>query len=324
MLSFKQFINENNIMNEAMSNGVAFEWAIVYWALKSAGYTDEQLLERHANLHPYGEKIDSDAQKAISNIPFSLYGTAAHTDELGISGNPEPKTDVCFGSNHEYKISVKMSGAIQLASGEGKSSAATINAALNEYYKENPITDEKMIAIVEKIANMPTKMLTQKNLSKVKTNKFNDYITMTKDGEILPQFNWDKFKNENKQLIVDTLKVYVGENPRFLHILVHEALTGMRTFNNSNAAANWIITPKKFIQIDKEYVNHVIPKVKIDMRAKSRSGITSATLRFDYKTEGVILNFFKKVGKSIKNFFSKILNHLFDKKGEFQCTIPID
>ena len=320
----KAFDNAVQIQ-EATGNGVAFEWAICYWARKGAGFTDEQLQAEHQNLRPWGGSTDKDAQSAIKNIPKDLWGTVRHSDELGINGNPEPKTDIVFGNRNEYKVSVKMAGAVQLASGEGKSSSVTIQRALDEYYAEGNVTSETMAMIVDKIANMPTKMLDKKNLAKAKAQATNNYNALTNDaGEILPGYDWEQFKENNKPLILDALRTYVANHPRFLHILVDEALTGRRSFGeNSLATANYMITPKKLQAIDSAYGDSVVPKVKIDLRAKSRSGITSATMRFDYKAEGWLGNIFNKIKNKLKSFLQDYIYVLFKGAGEMNVTIPI-
>lgn len=262
-----------------MNRGVQFEWSLVYHSLKQCKYTDGKLLARHRNLHSYTNNLDSLSLKTLKNIPKDLLSTAYHSDELEIYGNPEPKTDILFGENHEYKVSVKMPGAIQLSSAEGKTTAQMFNLVLNEYGRKT----EDIVDVIDKIEKMPTKMLTQRNMGKARARVYNKYIQLvTEDGNINPKYNWDIYRDNNKLYILETLRKYIERNPDFMHIFVHEALTGYRLFHNSNATANWILTPNYFVEITDKYIENILPKLKMDLRAKSRDGITSATFRVDY------------------------------------------
>ena len=336
----KHIAKPQKIKEEKQNTGVLFEWAIVYWALKKSGMTDQALLERHAALHSYGSPIDDWAQSALLNVNKKLWATARHSDETigkrkSISAKPEPKTDICFGNNDEYKVSVKMSGEIQIASGQGKSSAITLRKALEEFYKKTDILKDDTIAeIITAVENMPTQMLSGSNkdsFNKAKERKPEQFATMvTKNDEILPQYDWDLWiKNpQNKKRILEVLQGFIIKHDGFLYCLIYEALTGAKSFeNNPLAIANYILTPNHFYEINESYVDKIKNKVKIDIRAKSRDGIYSAAMRMDYKTEGII-DFFKgialKIKTKIKSFFNKIKYTIFDKPGEFNFTIKLD
>jgi hypothetical protein len=308
MLRFRQFITE------AKSSGVDFEWAIVYEALKESGMSETELLDRNPKLVNRTGKISADAKKALRNVPAHLWKTAKHSDESSIIGQqvqgfPEPKTDIIFGENNEYRVSVKMSGAIQLASGEGISSAKMLNMVMSEYVAESGgISDAGMSAIISRIETMPKKAISPQNISRIKKERPDLFSVMIgNDGKINPEFDWKKWEAENKEEIKMFLKEYTINHPKFLFILVDEALTGKRTFGKNNlATANYIITPNKFVEIDENYVNEVSKKTKIDLRAKSRKGITSAALRFDYRTEETNIN--ESLWKKLKNISSKLKN----------------
>jgi len=310
MKSFKTYIEE------AATKGVDFEWAIVYEALKGSGMSDQELMARHPKLIEYKGSIGSDAKKAIKNVPQELWSSAKHSDETDIigqpvTGTPEPKTDIIFGERNQYRVSVKMSGTIQLASGEGVSSSKMLNYVLSEYMKETSggIDSEGMAEIIRRIESMPTRSLSPQNIDRVKRERPDLFQSMLdSDGNLNPDYDWKKWEKENKQEIKDYLAAYTVNHPDFLFILIEEALTGKRTFGADNlATANYIMTPNKFAEIDDEYIKGVAKKTKIDVRAKSRKGITSAAMRFDYKTESVendLLN--ESIISKLKNVASKL------------------
>jgi len=68
-------------------------------------------------------------------------------------------------------------------------------------------------------------------------------------------------------------------------MLIREVLTGELAFKSADkrAIANWILTPDHYIKIDRAYVQKQMAKTRIDVRAKSRSGISSLAVRFDSK-----------------------------------------
>ena len=104
--------------------GVQFEWAVTYLAAKAAGATDEQLSKRNEmageNLTAFRKDVFDMAKDAVKHIPDECRGQLKHSDEVGISGRPEPKTDLLCGDN---KISLKMNGNIQLSSESAQTTA---------------------------------------------------------------------------------------------------------------------------------------------------------------------------------------------------------
>ena len=66
--------------------------------------------------------------------------------------------------------------------------------------------------------------------------------------------------------------------------LIFEAMTGQKTLSKfKGAVANSIISPSGFHMIDKKYVDKIKPKIKMDLRAKSRGGISSVAFRIETK-----------------------------------------
>ena len=337
-----------NILNEAASQGVPFEWAIVRKCLDKS-LTNKELQKRitkYPQLNDFSEKISSDADQAIINIPKKLYKLANHTDELGVKGEPEPKTDILFGPS--VRVSVKMNGAIQLASGEGRSTAKMLRAVVSEVMNIEPTFKDKILEeIIKRIDNMPTKMISPQNLERLQQENPKRIAHMIKNGKILDEYNWRIWEKNNKQFIKSKMAKFIEENEKFTFILVDEALTGKRVFTGKYelADANYIITPKYFRKIDNTYVNEMIKRTKLDVRAKSRSGVTSSTVRFDVReefmniikedlniiNEGIwdtikqlgssikqsLLSWWEKLKTKLKNFYSENIEQIIRDESNF-------
>ena len=275
----------------AQGRGVQLEWAIVFNSLVRAGVPYTQIQERskrHPNLKEYTGDVNTQANQCVDLVEkhdSSLLAHAYHSDELNIAGDPEPKTDVVFqkSGRNTIRCSVKMKGPIQLSSAEGPSTAKAMAATAAQC----PGTRGKNLeALIEKISSTPTKLLTEKNLSKARQRKPN----IVKDlvdakGKIKDDKNYTNWVSRNKPTLIRELFDYLESDPDFLYCLIEETLTGKNYFGaNADATSNYMLSPTKFGKIDKTYINQMVKKTKIDIRAKSRDGISSVDFRFDVRT----------------------------------------
>lgn len=275
----------------AQGRGVQLEWAIVFNSLVRAGVPYTQIQERskrHPNLKEYTGDVNTQANQCVDLVEkhdSSLLAHAYHSDELNIAGDPEPKTDVVFqkSGRNTIRCSVKMKGPIQLSSAEGPSTAKAMAATAAQC----PGTRGKNLeALIEKISSTPTKLLTEKNLSKARQRKPN----IVKDlvdakGKIKDDKNYTNWVSRNKPTLIRELFDYLESDPDFLYCLIEETLTGKNYFGaNADATSNYMLSPTKFGKIDKTYINQMVKKTKIDIRAKSRDGISSVAFRFDVRT----------------------------------------
>lgn len=275
----------------AQGRGVQLEWAIVFNSLVRAGVPYTQIQERskkHPNLKEYTGDVNKQADQCVDLVEkhdSSLLAHAYHSDELNIAGDPEPKTDVVFqkSGRNTIRCSVKMKGPIQLSSAEGPSTAKAMAATAAQC----PGTRGKNLeALIEKISSTPTKLLTEKNLSKARQRKPN----IVKDlvdakGKIKDDKNYTNWVSRNKPTLIRELFDYLESDPDFLYCLIEETLTGKNYFGaNADATSNYMLSPTKFGKIDKTYINQMVKKTKIDIRAKSRDGISSVAFRFDVRT----------------------------------------
>ena len=274
----------------AQGRGVQLEWAIVFNSLVRAGVPYTQIQERskkHPNLKEYTGDVNKQADQCVDLVEkhdSSLLAHAYHSDELNIAGDPEPKTDVVFqkSGRNTIRCSVKMKGPIQLSSAEGPSTAKAMAATAAQC----PGTRGKNLeALIEKISSTPTKLLTEKNLSKAtqrKPNIVKDLVDAK--GKIKDDKNYTNWVSRNKPTLIRELFDYLESDPDFLYCLIEETLTGKNYFGaNADATSNYMLSPTKFGKIDRTYINQMVKKTKIDIRAKSRDGISSVAFRFDVR-----------------------------------------
>lgn len=261
----------------AASEGVDLEWAIV----KLGQGEDVKALKKQ-----YSSRIVDQAQKAYRHITSKLGKniTLKHSDELGISGNPEPKTDiVAIKGSIKYYVSVKMEGGIQLASGQGASTAELFRETGQVVFKSNKTKLSEVNNLADTLEKLPTRLLAPQNLERI-LEEANPKVLkeFTKAGKILPGKNAESWLRDAKPKIITDIKRFMDDNPEFYKEMIREALSGQRTLARfKGAAANYILSPAGFYKIDDSYVNRVKGKVKLDVRSKSRSGITSIAFRIE-------------------------------------------
>lgn len=264
----------------AASEGVDLEWAIVQFARGDIPNRD------------YSQKIKTQANKCIKNIEsviktdYEIY----HSDESipgvsarGIFAKPEPKTDiVIITKTKKYFVSVKMEGPIQLASGQGASTAELFEAAASDL----PSRKSKILnSIIEELKTMPTRLLSESNFQRIMDEGDDKTIKeFIKNGKIITDKSYDTWLNKNKPKLMASLLSFVESDDNFYSALIYEALTGQKTLKNfKGAAANSIVSPAGFYMINDKYVNSIKKKIKMDLRAKSRGGISSVAFRIETK-----------------------------------------
>lgn len=265
----------------AASEGVDLEWAIVEFA------------RRQKPTRNYSSKIKAQAEKCVEHIErnvgktFQIY----HSDEpipgvstKGIFAKPEPKTDiVILTKNKKYFVSVKMEGGIQLASGQGASTAELFEAAAEGL--SNPAQKRVLLSIIKSLKTMPTRLLSEGNFKRIMDEGNPKVISeFIKKGKIIQDKSYEFWLENNKPQLMGALLKFIKNNDDFYDALLYEAMTGTKTLANfPGAVANSIISPAGFNMIDSKYVNKIKPKVKMDLRAKSRGGISSVAFRIETK-----------------------------------------
>lgn len=268
----------------AASEGVDLEWAIVELSRIKMG--KQKKLTR-----TYSDKIKSQAEQCVQHIfakhdKFDIYHSDENVPGIGsIYAKPEPKTDIVIKipGGKTYFTSVKMSGGIQLASGQGISTADLFESAAASLTDRN--SSKVLMSIIKELRTMPTRLLSQSNLARIKSEGNKKVIDeFIKNGKIIQDKSYEYWLENNKPALVEAIIDFAKNNSKFYVALIHEALTGQKTLESfKGAVANSIISPSGFYDIDDSYVNKIKSKIKMDLRAKSRGGISSVAFRIETK-----------------------------------------
>jgi len=270
----------------AASEGVDLEWAIV--ELSNIQRNKDVKLSRN-----FSDNITEQAKRCVTHVndfAGSKSVEAWHSDDsknpfgTAIYAKPEPKTDVVFRIGSKvYSTSVKMEGGVQLASGQGASTAELFEAAAS--HLKNANKSKVLKSIIEELRTLPTRMLAQSNLSRIQQEGKKKIIDeFIKNGKIITDKSYDYWLENNKPALMENLLDFVESDKDFKRALLYESLTGSKTLANfKGAVADSIISPKGFYVIDDRYVESIFNKVKFDIRGKSRGGITGIAFRIDLK-----------------------------------------
>lgn len=275
----------------SLGSGVELEWAIVYYSLVQSGMTEAQIKARNEKIKPYGGRIAAQAKKAVERVigefGKAILKTVKHSDEIEMtlpSGVPEPKTDVMFTDGRTpVKCSVKMEGAVQLSSAEGTTTAKLLRSAVRRC-RLSVVQKRELEKLIEDVEETPTKLLDPKNIAKVKRERPTLIEEFLKNGEVKRDKNYELWKKNSRPKLVASMLNFLEENPAIKESLIEQTLTGAGLFGeNSNATANYVLSPAKIVKITDSYIRQLASSIKIDARGKARKGVTSIAFRFDIK-----------------------------------------
>lgn len=270
----------------AASEGVDLEWAIA-----------EMIQIKNNKIkkltRPYSSNIMEQAKKCVDHI-YKFAGAkkveAWHSDDatnpfgVAISAKPEPKTDLVLKIGTKvYSVSVKMAGGVQLASGQGTSTAELFEAAAKAV--PGAMKSKILLSIITELKKMPTRLLSESNKKRILEESSEKVINeFIKGGKIIKDKSYEFWMKENKEFLMESLLKYIDSDKEYATALLFEAMTGQLSLKQyRGAVADSIISPKGFYIIDKAYVESIKSKVKFDVRGKSRSGITGLAFRIDLK-----------------------------------------
>jgi len=269
----------------AASEGVDLEWCIVEKIRVKNG-------EQKKFTKTYSKNILDQADKCVKHLEDYASGKQIkiwHSDETSgpygsISAKPEPKTDIVAKiGTKTHTISVKMEGPVQLASGQGASSAELFRSAAKHM---TSIQDKRVLdSIIKELTAMPTRLLSSANKKRVEKESSAKVIEeFIKGGKIIQSKDYEYWIQNNKEVLLNSMLDYIESDDDFQTALLYEALTGEYSLAQyRGAVADSIISPKGFYEIDGAYVDSIKRNVKFDVRGKSRSGITSLAFRIDLK-----------------------------------------
>lgn len=262
----------------AASEGVDLEWAIVKGL---GGNFDGRTLSTKI------QKQADDCVNHIRKFAGAKKIQAWHSDDPkgpfgSIYAKPEPKTDVVLKiGTSVYTVSVKMAGGIQLASGQGASTAELFNSAAS--HLTDPKSKKVLKSIVDELKTMPTRLLSSSNFDRI-VSEGNEKIIkeFISRNKIIQDKSYEYWLENNKPALLGALLKFVKANPAYYDAVILEALSGKETLSSyRGAVANAIVSPGGFHVIDAAYASSIRPKIKMDLRAKSRGGISSIAFRIE-------------------------------------------
>ena len=237
---------------------------------------EKDIVECKNNPRPnFGPKVQNAVKLVTSVFPNQK---AIHRDSVSLKGmnlGAEIKADFWFGEIGANGTSVKLDGAIQLSSAQGENTAKAFQLCYEKIRQQ--LTDSERDAIeylISMVDDIPTKMVSAANLLKASQRKPQDLAVA---------LNYDMWFKYIRPVINAYMSQVFRESPQFKLAVVEEMLTGRLQFANTIGIADYILTPNYYGYVDKKYVQKIADCVKIDVRGKSRGGITAGVVRFDAK-----------------------------------------
>jgi hypothetical protein len=194
-----------------------------------------------------------------------------HRDEIRLSGlGHEVKADmwIVLRSGQWIGISIKMAGPVRLSSAQGRGTADKWEAAATTLEGAQRSTLQKLNKIVREL---PTNMIDSKNLQKAQ---------LRNPKKLATAGNWNTWFANERPPIAQHINEQL-EDTAIRGAIVEEMLTGRQHYAGTKGVADYILTPYYFKYIDDSYIQNTVEQVKIDVRGKSRGGITSACVHFD-------------------------------------------
>lgn len=199
----------------------------------------------------------------------------------------EVKTDLVFGTD---RVSVKLNGAVQLSSAEGRTTANMFKAVNDSFPIDlrRTFSQSGLDRIITGLQQMPVRSVAPQNLKRIlkeqPSAKNWDSKNWFCNGMLLPQYDFTHWMNNFGNLLHREIENFLQAHSLFALRFTEEALTGRYTMGHDHSAsATHILTPFYYKPIDDDYVKKVSSTIhNVRISQKSRKGITSGTLRIDY------------------------------------------
>ena len=277
MKNFKTFLKESSNM------GLEFEPCLIAVINK-----DEKAIKR------FDPALVAKAKSAVSLLPKNIkWACKVGPDgiRINLGGNAgSPKTDIFFdtkeNSSPKYHCSVKLDGAIQLASVSGKTSAQIFklvaSQALKKDTKARKYIENNVVKSLESMNSRFVDGSKAANVAKVKERNPNFYKKAFDDkGKLRKDYDYKAWEAKSKASIVASVVTCLTESDTFRFALTEELLTGKYIFANSPLAiANCLLTPSEFYpEITSKVVKYYASITSYVISAKSTHGISSPNFR---------------------------------------------
>ncbi len=198
-------------------------------------------------------------------------GKAIHRSEIKLKGlGGEVKADlwIVLKTEQWIGISVKKSGPVRLSTAEGPRTAEIFKKVALSL---SPSRRSLLEGVAGMVKDLPNNMVSAGNIEKARIRK---------PKKLETALDYDAWFENDREPINERLNEVLGDI-EIRKAIVEEMLTGRRDFAGTVGVAEYILTPNYFQHIDEKYVQSVAERVKIDVRGKSRGGISSACVMLD-------------------------------------------
>ena len=293
------------------NEGKQFEYALTTASDLLRGMSMEDIIEKNAangekNLG-FSREMFGVAVMTLGQLPEEDRGNLYHWDEMKIPLKGEPKTDAVIvdaDGNIKHTLSLKNDKGFQIQSGQGASTVEGFRRAIETVLDRDSTFKANAVELInKKLENIPTKMVSLSNVDRLRESGKFDFM-FSETGEILPEYDYDAFKDSVQKDLTEEVVEVIQNNPDFGMAAIHEAMSGKQRFESMGvpeAAATHMLSPYAFEDIgETPFDNNVVAKyseqVKCQIRARSRSGVSAPAIRLDIAKPGIVT----KTGKITK------------------------
>ena len=298
-----------SVLNEE-TLGNKFEQAIVDAAAGQDGKYDKESFRLGSGAE--GVSLGRLADLAISQMGLSRgQAKEAYVFNKRPASGGDPKTDIVIDGK---KISVKLPGQVQLASGEAKSTLEAIGPWMDDYLKQKLKGDEKLVQ--DNVTKAWERA--KKGLEKTLGKRFVSASKETRDKALAAQAKrrgadpdkyiekaedliakgaleatWEEWNDRKSKLVSDFVESLTTDEELFNNI-AYEFITGARRFSSEpEMVADYILSPDGFYDVSSkekaaEYLNKMRKGISLDLRGKGRDYAAKAVAaRIDVNAQDV-------------------------------------
>tara|TARA_R110002110_G_scaffold39599_4_gene127606 strand:+ start:24095 stop:25168 length:1074 start_codon:yes stop_codon:yes gene_type:complete len=307
-----EFIDEEMEAESLLSEetlGNKFEQAIVDAALGRKSEYDKDTFSMGAGKVSLSRLADL----AISQIPGLRRGKAgeAFVFNKRPSGGGDPKTDIVIDGK---KISIKLPGAVQLASGEARSTLEALGPWMDEYLSQklrggSALVQKQVSKSWEEAKKELEKTIGKRYVTSDEKKRNDQLALQAKRRGIVPskyiekaeeliakgalEATWEEW-NERKPTIVNNFVKALSSDEELFNNIAYEFITGAKRFESEpEMIADYILSPDGFYDVSTkekaaEYLDKMRKGISLDLRGKGRDYAAKAVAaRIDVNAQDV-------------------------------------
>ena len=118
-----------------------------------------------------------------------------------------------------------MAGGVQLASGQGTSTAELFEAAAKAV--PGAMKSKILLSIITELKRMPTRLLSESNKKRILDESSEKVINeFIKGGKIIKDKSYEFWMKENKEFLMESLLKFIDSDKEYATAVLFEAMTG--------------------------------------------------------------------------------------------------